>query len=150
MWNVNSATLEDISSWMNLVEKVRLNFPGLETENDINEYKNTVIKNVNRKTALCVKNGSKLVGILIYSIRQKRIGCMAVDPEYRQRGIGSKLIREMLKNFQSGDEITVSTFRDNDDKGIAPRAMYKRLGFEEKELCTEFNYPHQIFKLKML
>jgi hypothetical protein len=42
----------------------------------------------------------------------------------------------------------VITFREGDEKGIAPRALYKKLGFEEAEFCNEFNYPEQKFILR--
>jgi len=41
----------------------------------------------------------------------------------------------------------VYTFRENDEKGIAPRALYKKFGFVEGELNMELNYPHQKFIL---
>ena len=44
-------------------------------------------------------------------------------------------------------EITVSTFRENDEKGIAPRALYKKFGFQEGEMTEEFGYPNQVFVL---
>ena len=44
-------------------------------------------------------------------------------------------------------DITVSTFRENDSKGAAPRALYKKFGFAEDELIEEFGYPNQKFVL---
>ena len=43
--------------------------------------------------------------------------------------------------------ITVSTFRENDDKGKAPRALYRKFGFQEGELTEEFGHPTQVFVL---
>lgn len=37
----------------------------------------------------------------------------------------------------------MSTFRENDEKGAAPRALYKKFGFEEGEFLEEFGYPNQ-------
>ena len=37
----------------------------------------------------------------------------------------------------------MSTFRENDVKGIAPRKLYKKFGFEEGELIEEFGYPNK-------
>lgn len=44
-------------------------------------------------------------------------------------------------------EISVSTFRENDEKGAAPRALYKKYGFKEAEFIEEFGYPNQKFIL---
>ena len=56
----------DIDSWMQLVRKVSWNFPGLETEQSIEEHKMTVLKFMNDKRALCVKNGQDMVGVLLF------------------------------------------------------------------------------------
>lgn len=137
----------DIDSWMQLVRKVSWNFPGLETEQSIEEHKMTVLKFMNDKRALCVKNGQDMVGVLLYSRKHNMICCLAVDPAYRKRGIASFLLREAIDKLDREKDITVSTFRENDIKGIAPRSLYKKFGFEEDELIEEFGYPNQRFVL---
>lgn len=75
------------------------------------------------------------------------ICCLAVDPAYRKRGIASLLLREAIDKLDRDKDITVSTFRENDVKGIAPRKLYKKFGFEEGKLIEEFGYPNQRFVL---
>ena len=41
--------------------------------------------------------------------------------------------KKALAEFDRSREITVSTFREDDEKGVAPRALYKKYGFEEGE-----------------
>ena len=137
----------DIDSWMRLVRKVSWNFPGLETEQSIDEHKIIVLKFMNDKRALCVKNEQEIVGVLLYSRKYNMICCLAVDPAYRKRGIASLLLREAIDKLDRDKDITVSTFRENDVKGIAPRKLYKKFGFEEDELIEEFGYPNQRFVL---
>lgn len=72
---------------------------------------------------------------------------MAVHPSHRRKGIASAMIEKMLSLFPNEVDITVTTFREDDIKGIAPRALYKKYGFEEDELVTEFDYPNQKFVL---
>ncbi len=57
------------------------------------------------------------------------------------------IINLMLTKLDITKDITVSTFRENDEKGIAPRSLYKKLGFVEDELIEEFGYPNQKFIL---
>jgi len=52
-----------------------------------------------------------------------------------------------LSNLDRTKNITVSTFREGDTKGIAPRALYKKFGFVEGELIEEFGYSNQRFIL---
>ena len=136
-----------IDSWMKLVRKVSWNFPGLETEEGLDEHKQTVLKFMNKKQALCVRNNETIVGVLLFSRSRNMICCLAVDPDHRKRGIASILLKKALDELDRSKEITVSTFRENDDKGIAPRALYRKFGFQEGELTEEFGYPNQVFVL---
>ena len=71
------------------------------------------------------------------------ICCLAVSPECRRKGIASLLLTKALSLLDRSRDITVSTFRENDEKGAAPRALYKKFGFEEGEFLEEFGYPNQ-------
>ena len=137
-----------IDSWMQLVRKVSWNFPGLETEESIEEHKQTVLKFISKKQALCVRNQKAVVGVLLFSRNRNMICCLAVDPEYRKQGVASRLLEKALGEMDGGKEITVSTFRENDEKGIAPRALYRKFGFQEGDLTEEFGYPNQVFTLR--
>lgn len=141
------AELNDIDSWIKMIEIVRDNFPGLETDEDMEGYRQTVIKNIKRQTALCVKHKVDIVGIMLFSFNSKCISCMAVHPNHRRKGIAAAMIEKMLSLFPNDTDVSVTTFRENDIKGIAPRQLYRKFGFEEDELVTEFNYPNQKFIL---
>ncbi len=138
----------DIDMWMRLVKQVSPNFPGLETEESIEEHKQTVIKFMNKNQALCVKVNGDIAGVLLFSRGHNMICCLAVDPDYRRCGIASELLKKALDELDRSKDITVSTFREDDEKGIAPRALYKKFGFREDELTEEFNYPNQRFVLR--
>ncbi len=139
--------LADIDQWMKLVEKVSWNFPGLETMEKIEDHKQTVIKFMNDKRALCVKVNDIIVGVLLFSKKYNMICCLAVDSEYRKQGIASALLEKALDELDRSNDIIVSTFRDDDVKGTAPRRLYKKYGFVEDELIEEFGYPNQKFVL---
>ena len=140
-------TASDIEPWMELVRRVSWNFPGLETEESIAEHAQTVLGFMSKRQALCIKCGSRIAGVILFSRSHNMICCLAVAPEYRQRGIGSLHLKEALDELDRSKEISVSTFRENDEKGAAPRALYKKFGFQEAELVEEFGYPNQRFIL---
>lgn len=140
-------TLSDIDSWMKLVNNVSWNFPGLETVERIEEHRKTVLEFINQGRALCVKREEKVVGVLLFSKKMNMICCLAVDPNYRRQGIASALLEKAINQLDRDRDITVSTFCENDIKGIAPRALYKRFGFVEDEFLEEFGYPNQKFIL---
>lgn len=133
---------KDIPAWLALVHTVADNFPGL----DILSYSETLKKNIDRNTALCVREDGKLAGILLFSPSRRCLSCLAVHPAYRRIGIASALIAEMLRLLPDGD-ISVTTFREGDARSAAPRALYQKIGFEPDELLTEFDYPVQRFIL---
>ena len=139
---------EDISSWMELVREVRENFPGLETEEALAEHERTVLRFMSEGRALCVKYGDKPAGVLLFSRKRNMICCLAVKPEYRGRGIASRLLERALSELDPNRDVVVSTFREGDEKGISPRALYKKFGFAEGELTEEFGYPVQVFTLR--
>ena len=145
---VQYGTLQDIDSWMQLVQRVRWNFPGLETAAALDDHRKTVLRFMSENRALCVKDAEKVVAVLLLSKKHNMICCLAVAPEYRRNGIASALLEKALTELDSSRDITVTTFRDNDEKGIAPRALYKRFGFVEEKLMIENDYPVQRFVLR--
>ncbi len=138
----------DIEPWMCLVDGVKWNFPGLETEEGLEDYRKTVLCFVEKKQALCVKMGDTIAGVMLFSRGHNMICCLAVSPEYRRMGIASMLLEKALSELDREKDITVSTFRENDEKGTAPRALYKKYGFAEDELIEEFGYPSKKFVLR--
>ena len=145
---VQYGALQDIDSWMRLVQRVRWNFPGLETAAALDDHRKTVLKFMDENRALYVKDAEKVVGVLLLSKKHNMICCLAVAPEYRRNGIASALLEKALSELDRSRDITVTTFRDNDEKGISPRALYKRFGFAEEKLMVENDYPVQRFVLR--
>ena len=138
---------EDIEKWMSLVTQVRWNFPGLETQEKLNEHRATVLKFIGKRQAICVKEENEIAGVMLFSRGHNMICCLAVSPEYRRRGVASMLMDEALANLDRTKEILVSTFRADDEKGLAPRALYEKYGFVADELIEEFDYPNQKYVL---
>lgn len=130
---------QDIDSWMELLESVKDNFPGL----DLKAYKEGLKMSIARQEALTAKNSGKVVGALAFSKDDTEIVFLAVHPEYRKMGIAQNLIRKMMLSFQQGTQISVVTYRDGDPQGLAARNLYLNFGFECGELLTVFEYPCQ-------
>lgn len=145
--NVTKGTPADIDSWMALVEEIRSDLPGLETQERMSAHRATVLRFMDEGRALCVKADGRIAGVLLLSARRNMICCLAVAPEYRRRGIGAALVEKALALLDRRYPVTVSTFREDDPKGAAPRALYRRFGFEPADLQAEFDYPEQRFVL---
>ena len=129
---------EDIENWMSLVSRISWNFPGLETQEKLDEHKAIVLHFMGKQQAICVKSGEDIVGIMLFSRGHNRICCLGVSPDYRRRGVASMLMDEALRKLDRTKEITLSTFRAEDEKGRAPRALYEKYGFVEDMLTEEY------------
>lgn len=137
----------DIGSWMALVERVAWNFPGLETTEALAEHRDTVLRFMDEGRALCVKENGAVLGVLLFSTKHNMICCLAVAPEHRRKGVASALLAEALARLDRSRDITVTTFREDDERGPAPRALYRRFGFLPGHLDMEFGSPVQEFVL---
>lgn len=138
---------EDIENWISLVNRISWNFPGLETQEKLDEHKATVLKFMDKRQAVCVKEENEIAGVVLFSRGRNMICCLGVSPDYRRRGVATMLMDEALENLDRTKEISVSTFRRDDEKGAAPRALYEKYGFIEEALIEAMGYPNQKYVL---
>ena len=141
---------DDIDNWMKLVNQIRYNFPGLETQEEFDEHKATVLKFMSKQQAICVKVSGEIAGIMLFSRSHNMICFLGVSADYRRRGIASILMNEALNNLDRSKKISVCTFRVDDEKGLAPRALYEKYGFIEGALVEVFGYPNQEYVLYLV
>ena len=146
--NIRFGRLDDLPSWMALVRRVAWNFPGLETEEALQEHVAKVAKFIGKGNAICAVRGDEVVGVLLFSRRLNMLCCMAVAPQARRQGVAQGMFNLMLTIADRSREITVTTFREKDPKGDAPRAFYQKNGFVPAELVVENDYPCQVFVRK--
>lgn len=145
---IHFGKIDDIDPWMKLVEEISWNFPGLETNEKIAEHRKIVLRFISKEQALCAKDDNgEIIGVLLFSRGHNMICCLGVSPKHRRSGVGSCLLSRALEQLDRTKDISVSTFREEDEKGIAPRALYKKFGFVDDELIEEFGYPNQVFLL---
>lgn len=145
---IRLAQAQDIDAWMALVEQVRNAFPGLETAEAIAEHRATVLRFIAQSSAICAIDADRIVGISLFSKEAGELCFLAVDPTYRRQHIAQRLVSFMLTQMDADQDITVTTYREDDPDGQAARRFYKRLGFSEGKLTEAFGHPVQEFILK--
>lgn len=145
---IRLAQAQDIDAWMALVEQVRDAFPGLETTKAIAEHRATVLHFIAHSSAICAIDADRIVGILLFSKETGELCFLAVDPACRRQHIAQRLVSFMLNQMDTDQDITVTTYREDDPDGQAARAFYRRLGFAAGKLTKAFGHPVQEFILK--
>ena len=145
---IGPGSVYEIEQWMRLVNRVREDFPGLETQEALDAHRDTVLDFMRKKSAIRAKERERIVGALLFSRELHMLCFLAVDAEYRRQHIAEKMVSRMLAYMDPGKEVTVTTYREGVPEGEAARAFYKRLGFVEGRLSEAFGSPVQEFVLK--
>lgn len=135
----SAATHDDFSSWMELLELVQEQFPGLDRV----EYALALHISTRSREAFCAKVGRKVVGAVTFSRKRQELTFLAVHPQFRRRKIAYRLVQGVFAELLPGRILTVVTYRENDPNGIEARCFYRAMGFEPGELLTCFDYPCQ-------
>mgnify|MGYP000825815235 CR=1 FL=1 len=136
---ISYATLDDLPDWKNFIALVIDGFPCLEETSHLEQVK----QYIEQKQALIMRDGSTIIGAAAFSYQTGSIDFLAVHPQYRHYGVTKAFLDFMLHDLFVGREISITTFREGDKADTGQRAEYKRLGFAESELLTEFGYPTQ-------
>lgn len=133
-------TKQEIPSAMELVNLVKDDFPGYEEA----AFADGLRDAVSRQEALAAFTKGKLVGILLYTNSPAELCFLAVHPAYRKQGAATGLLEKMIGEFRSCGCISVTTYRAEDPKGIAARALYHQFGFVDGPLVEAFGAPCQV------
>lgn len=129
----------DLSDWMRFAALVVDEFPGFEEK----EHRETIQSYVKKRQALIVRDGDTIIGAAAFSSGRGRIDFLAVHPQYRNRGVEEALLEFLMRHIFARRAISITTFREGDPADKGQRAVYRRLGFAEEQLLTEFGYPTQ-------
>ena len=144
---IRLAQPQDLAGWMELVEKVRFSFPGLETPEALEVHRQTVRAFMRRGWAVCAVERQRIAGVLLFSAEDNTLCFLAVDPAFRRRHAAADMVACGLAHMDPRRAVTVTTYQEGDPAGTAARAFYKSLGFTEGKLTEEFGSPVQEFVL---
>ena len=75
--------------------------------------------------AICMKDEGNVVGVLLFSTKYNMVCFLAVDPDYRKKGIASALLEKAISLLDKTKDITVSTFREEDERSGALSTLPK-------------------------
>ena len=141
--DIRLAEKKDIVDWMNLMRLVIDGYPVMDED----DYLAKLEESIDEKRALVLREGDILIGAMAFTYSPGSIEFLGVHPQYRNRGLQKLLLDDLLETYLPGQEISTTTFREQDKADTGHRDMLLQLGFAEKELLTEFGYPTQRFVL---
>ena len=98
---------------------------------------------IQRRQVLIMRDGDAIIGAAAFSVQTGSIDFLAAHPQYRHYGVAKAFLDFMLCNLFVGRELSITTDREGDKADTGQREEYKRLGFAQAELLTEFGYPTQ-------
>ena len=128
---------------MNLMRLVIDGYPVMDEVDYLAKLK----ESIDEKRALVLKDGNILIGAMAFTYSPGSIEFLGVHPQYRNRGLQRLFLDALLEIYLPGQEISTTTYREQDKADTGHRDMLLQLGFAEKELLTEFGYPTQRFVL---
>lgn len=149
MISIDYGAPKDIDNWMQLVQTVSIDFPGLETEEALSGYRQTVLDFMDRQEAICAKENGIIVGVLLFSGENNLLCFLAIASAYRRQHIAEKMFRFMLPHMNADKTISVTTYREDVPEGIPARAFYQKMGFVPGKMTTEFGNEVQEFTMQM-
>jgi len=81
------------------------------------------------------------MGFICFSRTENRISWFAVSEKYRGKGAGDCLLKSALRQLDTNQDITVTTFCDDYPQGTAARALYRKYGFTLETPTTHNELP---------
>jgi len=141
--DIRLAEKKDIVDWMNLMRLVIDGYPVMDED----DYLAKLEESIDEKRALVLREGDILIGAMAFTYSPGSIEFLGVHPQHRNRGLQKVFLDALLETYLPGQEISTTTFREQDKADTGHRDMLLQLGFAEKELLTEFGYPTQRFVL---
>ena len=151
---VFAAQPEDYAPWLRLAAEVEDLFGRMV---DLDAFQQTLMKNLQRGTALCVREkdgppGNALLGGLFFSPKPPvyKISWLVVTQKCRRQGIGQKLVEAFMERVRPPAELVVTTFSPGMPGGEPARRFYVKLGFQPAEIVYH-DYPgemepYQVFR----
>lgn len=141
MQDIRLAEKKDIPDWMDLMRLVIDGYPVMDEA----EYLAKLEESISERRAIVLRDENCLVGAMVFTCSPGSIEFLGIHPQYRNRGLQKLFLDALLEIYLPGQEISTTTYREQDKADTGHRDLLLQLGFAERELLTEFGYPTQRF-----
>ena len=141
MQDIRLAEKKDIPDWIDLMRLVIDGYPVMDEA----EYLAKLEESISERHALVLRDENCLVGAIAFTCSPGCIEFLGIHPQYRNCGLQKLFLDALLEIYLPGQEISTTTYREQDKADTGHRDLLLQLGFAERELLTEFGYPTQRF-----
>ena len=132
---VKEAQLSVRNAWLELATEVADLFEAdMANDPSFHQYIERVVAS---HQAFAAYADADVAGIVTISRRRNCIAWLAVFERFRNRGIGTELLRHAIRHLDTGRDIEVVTFRPGTLQGEPARNLYLRCGFRDKDPAFE-------------
>ncbi len=139
MQDICLAEKKDIPDWMDLMRLVIDGYPVMDEA----EYLSKLEESISERCALVLRDENCLVGAMAFTYSPSCIEFLGIHPQYRNDGLQKLFLDALMEIYLPGQEISITTYREQDKADTGYRDLLLQLGFAERELLTEFGYPTQ-------
>lgn len=63
-------------------------------------YTKPLLKTIKRKRVLVTQKNDKIIGVVIYGLREKKVNVIVINKDYRSKGVGRKLLKKSFEIFK--------------------------------------------------
>lgn len=130
---IHTSDLFDMPGWLLLAMEAEPLFGPMAESPDFFDGLRQVLLD---GTAFCIRDEESrencgLCGGIIISKENNSIVWFVVGEKFRNKGMGKKLMTEAMKHLNHSKPITVNTFEDSFQDGLAARKLYQKFGFRD-------------------
>lgn len=145
------AAEDDFDDWRCVAQNVKHIFraPTMDQDPEFLDYARRKLARQEAYTAVD-EHALKCIGFIGFSRHFNRITWFGVLDQYRNQGIGTQLLEQVIKELDASKPITVETYRKDYLPGQPARHLYFKLGFKEIDDTLYDNQGNEICRLAIL
>ena len=140
------ATADEIPAFCGLATEVSALFQHPADMGADPEFISFAERKIDQYEALCAvdyMSGARM-GFLAFSRSKNHISWFAVSKQYRGKGVGEQLLKTALRQLNTNQDITVTTFTAEHPGGQMARGLYRKCGFINEEPTEHIGHPRSL------
>jgi ribosomal protein S18 acetylase RimI-like enzyme len=147
--SIRFATENDLPAWYTLATEVSPIFrhpADMAQDPEFIAYAKSKVSKYQALTAVDCQSG-ECMGFIGFSHKNNSITWFGVFEKYRNKGVGSRLLKTALRQLDNTRTIWVETYPEGYTPGIPAKTLYRKFGFVETD--SNLTGPHDLPIVRM-